>query len=178
LTADQSLESLTRRLTALEAESAIRRVVAEYFRLCDTLGPGTPMQALGALFTNDAVWEGRGRYRQAFGRHEGRAVIVAMLARYADPPHFTLNAHYLSSESIAVQDAANATARWMMLQVSTYRNGQSDLRSAALEIDLRHEAGAWRISRFLTEAVFSRNTAPWNDEAEISVPSIPAEELI
>ena len=45
----------------------------------------------------------------------------------------------------------------MMLQVSTYRDGRSDLRSAALTLDFAVEDGAWRIARFVTENIFSRD---------------------
>lgn len=169
-------DDLARRIALLEAEGAVRRVVMDYFRLCDTLGPYTPMDRLGDLFTRDAVWEGRGRYRKAFGRHEGRDAIVAMLAAYADPPHFAMNGHYLSSEAIAVTDVGHATGRWMMLQVSTYRDGRSDFRSAALTIDCGFDGDVWRIARFVTENIFSRDVAPWNDEAAISVPQPDAEE--
>ena len=171
-----ALNELSRRVATLEAEGAARRVVMDYFRLCDTLGRDTSLDRLGGMFTRDAIWEGRGRYREAFGLHEGRAAIVAMLARYADPPHFALNGHYLSSETIAVHDDTHVTGQWMMLQVSTYQDGRSDFRSAALTIDLTIEDGAWRIAHFVTEAVFSRDVAPWNDDAAISVPPIAAGE--
>lgn len=164
--------TLEQRVARLEAEGAIRLVIATYFRLCDTLGPQTDWASMEALFTRDALWEGRGRYKRAFGRHEGRAALVAMLRAYADPPHFALNAHYLASEIISVHDERNASAGYMMLQVSTYRDGRSDLRSAALSIDLAREDGAWRIARFVTENIFSRDVGPWNDEAPISVPLI------
>lgn len=162
------------RLARLEAMEAIRRVTMHYFRLCDSLGPQTGFDELGALFARDGIWEGRGRYRQAFGRHVGREAIVAMLSAYADPPHFTLNAHYLSSEDIEITGPATATGRWMMLQVSTYRDGRSDLRSAALTLDFIRDGQCWRIQRFVTENIFSRDVAPWNDELPISVPPTSA----
>ncbi len=163
------LADLSARLSRLEAADAARRVTMRYFRLCDTLGPDTPLDELGALFARDAVWEGRGRYRKAFGRHEGRDAIVAMLGSYTQPPHFALNAHYLSSEDIDVVGEA-VTGRWMMLQVSTYSDGRSDLRSAALTIEFVREEGSVRIARFVTENIFARDVAAWNDEAPISVP--------
>lgn len=166
------MDALEARVARLEAEGAIRLVVATYFRLCDTLGPQTDWAAMEALFTRDATWEGRGRYRNAFGRHEGRSAIIAMLRNYADPPHFVLNAHYLASEIITVHQGpgAGASASWMMLQVSTYHDGRSDLRSAAIAIEMAREDGAWRIARFVTQNIFSRDVGPWNDEAPISVP--------
>jgi hypothetical protein len=168
--------ALSERIALLEAESVLRRIVAAYFRFCDTLGPQTPMEALGALFTRDAVWEGVGRYRKAFGRHEGRDAIVAMLGTYATPPHFVLNGHYLSSEAIEVHDDSSAIGRWMMVQISTYRDGRSDLRSAALTIKFRREDAEWRMARFVTENIFSRDVGSWNDEVAISVPQPHAEE--
>jgi hypothetical protein len=160
------------RLERLEAESAVRRLLAEYMALCDTLGPDTPMARLGALFCRDAVWEGRGaRYAEALGRHVGRAAIVAMLGRYRDPPHFRFNAHYLASEAIAVA-GARATGRWMMLQCSTYADGASDLRSAALELEFAIEDDAWRIARFATTNLFSRPVSRWDDPARIPVPPV------
>ena len=170
MTGAGALAAIEVRLARLEAADAVRQVATRYFRLCDTLGPQTPLGELGALFASDAVWEGRGRYRKAFGSYHGRDAIVAMLATYADPPHFALNAHYLASEEIVVTGAEAAQAQWMMLQVSTYRDGRSDLRSAHLTLDFVVEDGAWRISRFVTANVFSRDVGPWNDEAPISVP--------
>lgn len=165
-----SSDEIIGRLARLEASDAVRRTATRYFRLCDDLGPKTQFDELGALFAREAVWEGRGRYRQAFGLHKGRDAIVAMLAGYADPPHFVLNAHYLSSEDILVTDEHHAVGCWMMLQVSTYRDGRSDLRSARLALDFVFEEGSWRIARFVTENIFSRDIGPWNDEAPISTP--------
>lgn len=162
--------ALLARLDRLEAEGAIRRIMAEYMRLCDRLDATTPMDTLGALFAADAVWEGRGaRYGTAFGRHEGRAAIVAMLGRYRDPPHFAFNAHYLTSETIAVT-GGTASGRWMMLQASTYADGTSDLRSADLDILFAHEDETWRIARFATTNLFSRPVSRWDDPAPVPVP--------
>jgi len=165
------LAPLLARLDRLEAENAIRRVMADYMRLCDRLDADTPMDALGALFCRDALWEGRGsRYASAFGRHEGRAAIVAMLGRYrGPPPHFAFNAHYLASETIVVE-GDRAVGRWMMLQASTYAAGTSDLRSAELEIDFALEDGRWRIAHFRTTNLFSRPVDRWDDPAPVPVP--------
>ncbi|PZU57646.1 MAG: polyketide cyclase [Sphingobium sp.] len=168
---DGELGILLARIERLEAENAIRRVMADYMALCDRLDPQTPLEQLGALFTRQALWEGRGsRYASAFGRHEGREAIVAMLARYCDPPHFAFNAHYLASETIEVI-GDRATGRWMMLQASTYATGASDLRSAELSIDFLVEDGVWRISHFRTTNLFSRPVSRWDDPAAVPVPS-------
>lgn len=158
------------RLDALEGESAVRRVVARYFQICDDLGPNTPLDELGDLFTRDARWQGRGRYEEAFGGYEGRDAIVAMIRSYCVPqPHFAMTAHFFSSESITVT-GDSAVGKWMMLQTSTYIAGNADLRSAALTLRFAHEDGQWRIASFRTANIFSRRVDHWNDAADIPVP--------
>lgn len=164
------IAALRSELAQLRAANDVRAVVMRYFRLCDTLGPDISLDDLGSCFCSEALWEGRGRYRQAFGRHEGRDAIVAMLGSYAAPQaHFAINVHFLSSETIDVT-GADAVGRWAMLQTSTYRDGRSDLRSAALTIHCRVEDGRWRIAHFITENLFSRDVDHWSDAAPISVP--------
>jgi hypothetical protein len=165
------IEALEARIVALEAESACRRVLARYFQICDRLGPETPLEELGLLFTPDAHWQGKGRYREAFGGHAGRAAIVAMIASYCVPAHFAMTAHFFSAEAIAVA-GETASGNWMMLQCSTYADGRSDLRSAALSVDFAHSDGAWRIARFQTENLFSRTVDGWSDTAAIPVPTL------
>ena len=159
------------RLDALEAEGAIRRVMAEYLRLCDRLDADTPMDVLGELFTEDAVWAGQGaRYGVTYGSHDGRAAIVAMLAKYrGPPPHFALNAHFLASEAMSV-DGAGATGSWVMLQTSTFADGASRLSAARLDVDFRAEASRWRIARFLTTNLFSRPVSGWDDPTPVPTP--------
>ena len=165
--------SIEQRLARLEAEGAIRFCIARYMALCDTLGPDTPMEELGALFTRDAVWAGKGaRYVASCGGHGGRDAIVAMLGSYrGPPPHFAMNAHYLSSETITLIDDVSARGGWMMLQCSTYADGRSDLRSARLDVHFALEEGAWRIARFETENLFSRPISRGDDPAPIPVPT-------
>jgi SnoaL-like domain len=158
------------RLEALEAESAIRRLVARYFAICDELGPDTPFAELGELFTADALWEGRGRYAKAFGHYEGRAAIVAMIRSYCLPsPHFAMTGHFFSAEDIVVE-SSSARGQWMMLQTSDYADGKSDFRAARLTMRFALENGCWRIAHFLTQNIFSRQAERWNDEASIPVP--------
>jgi hypothetical protein len=171
VTADETLSPLLARLDHLEAEREIRRVMMRYMELCDHLDAATPMDELGSLFASDAVWAGKGaRYEAALGGHHGRDAIVAMLDKYRRPqPHFVMNAHFLSSETILVVGERGAGS-WMMLQTSTYADGRSDLRSARLEVEFSLEDGRWRISRFETENLFSRPVDRWNDPAPVPVP--------
>jgi hypothetical protein len=165
------MDAVEARLAALEAESAVRRVMSDYMRLCDRLDADTPMDALGALFTADAEWVGAGaRYGTSFGRYAGRTAIVAMLDRYrGPPPHFALNVHFLTSEAIHVAHNS-AVGSWVMLQVSTFASGASHLTSARLSVRFRGEEGGWRIAYFQTENLFSRPIDRWEDATPLPVP--------
>jgi hypothetical protein len=166
--------SLIARLEALEAESAVRGVLARYFQYCDDLGPHTPLDSLGELFTKEAVWEGKGRYESAFGRYLGRSAIVDMIGSYCDPPHFAMTAHFTSSETISVE-GPTAVGQWMMLQCSTYHDGRADLRSAALNVNFSREDATWRMSHFRTTNLFSRRVDHWTDAKIIPVPDAVAD---
>jgi SnoaL-like domain len=79
----QSLEALTERVEALEAEADIRRVQARYMFLCDTPCPeyevendAQRIERILDLYTEDAVWEGAGAYYDnQFGRRVGKAAL-------------------------------------------------------------------------------------------------------
>jgi len=169
-----TLQALEHRLHKLEAAADIRAVITRYMELCDHLDESTPLDELGALFTEDAIWAGRGgRYGAAFGGHYGRAAIVTMLASYCTtPPHFALNAHFLANETIVVNGDA-AEASWMMLQTSTYADGTSDLRSARLEVSFARTSAHWCIARFSTENIFARRISAWNDGTAVPTPHRP-----
>lgn len=170
-TAEELLEMLASRVLRLEAEHEIRAVMMRYMELCDRLDADTPMDELAALFTANAVWTGKGaRYGTAFGGHEGREAIVAMLDRYRGPlPHFAMNAHFLGSETIKLE-GERGKGSWMMLQTSTYADGRSDLRAARIKAGFAFEEARWRIARFETENLFSRPVDRWDDPAEVPVP--------
>jgi SnoaL-like domain len=166
-----ALAKVLERLDRLESESEIRALVAAYFDVCERLDSPASIEELRALFTADAAWSGRGaRYGAAFGAHQGRDAIVAMLAKYiGPPPHFALNAHFLGNERIVV-DGRRAHGRWMMVQTSSYTAGGSDLRAASLRLGFQRLAEGWRIRSFETENIFSRRVESWNDQAPVPLP--------
>ena len=137
-----------------------------------SLGLDSPGYDLMALFTDDAIWEGRGRrYGKTFGRHQGAEAIRAMFAKYTKPPaHFDTNVHFLTSELIDVQ-GTEACGGWVLLQTSTIRSGKSQLSSARLTVRFRCEDNDWRISHFQTESLFNRPVkTPWDQPADLPVP--------
>ncbi|MDN7178348.1 nuclear transport factor 2 family protein [Caballeronia sp. SEWSISQ10-4 2] len=160
---NEMLAEMTARLAVLEAERAVRRTMTRYMALCDVPSGGFQNETLAALFSEDAVWQGIGpQYAEKFGALTGRESIVAMLARYLPPtPHFRVNTHFLTSETIDVDArATQATGRWIMLQASGYVTGGAELISARLEVDFVPAADgkSWLIRHFRTQRLFD---APW-----------------
>ncbi|WP_376870685.1 nuclear transport factor 2 family protein [Albirhodobacter sp. R86504] len=170
------LADILARLTRLEAESACRKCLSDYMDICDRLDADTDLDALKALFTTDAVWGGAGdRYAQDFGQHHGNAAIIAWLGQFCTtPPHFAMNAHFLSSEAITHTSGGppggGVSGRWLMLQTPTFQDGQSFVMAARLEVDFEFENGAWRIHRFSTRNLYARPISDWNQPTQIPAP--------
>lgn len=159
-----TIDTLTARIAALEAQNEVRKTLARYMALCDVPCAISASESLGELFTDDAVWEGIGpQYTQKFGRLQGREAIVDMLCRYLSPvPHFSTNVHFLTSEHIQVE-GDTAKGRWIMLQASGYVDAKAELIAARLEVDFVpasvNASGLWLIRHFRTERLFD---APWS----------------
>jgi hypothetical protein len=168
----KKIRRLEARLARFEAEHAIRACMNRYMVLCDALDAASPLDELVGLFTRDAVWEGVGdKYRDSFGRIEGRAALRTMFAKYmVEPAHFALNVHFLTSELIDVHSAKAARGTWVMLQTSTFATGASHLNAARLTVDFARAKGVWRMSHFRTENLFSRPIEAWNKAEPLPVP--------
>ena len=168
---ESRLEQLEQRLVQLESENAVRACMNRYMVLCDDLGVDSPLDELAGLFSEDAIWEGKGaKYQNAFGGYRGRDSIKAMFATYmVEPAHFALNVHFLTSELIRVE-GARASGSWVMLQTSTFASGASHLNSARLTVRFAREQGQWRMAHFQTENLFSRPVDSWNSAAHLPVP--------
>ncbi len=166
----QSL-SVEQRLASLEAQAVVRAVLGRYMTICDTLSRDTNLSELGELFTTNARWEGAGaRYAADFGGHVGRSAIVAFLGSYCDPPHFTSNAHFLTSESISV-DGDTARGQWTMLQLPEFARGEAFVLAARLLVDFNIEDDCWRIAHFRTTNLVNRPiTGSWQSGAPIPSP--------
>lgn len=146
----------------LSAESDIRRLISRYMRLCDVPVPDADMseeqrvQAIAAIFCEDAVWEGVGEYYEnQFGRLEGRPRIAEHFSKFfsAQGPRLVLNCHYLTTENIEVTDDV-AEGLWVQFQPWIYEDGSSLLRSSRLRCLFRRVRGTWQIAHYRTENVF------------------------
>lgn len=165
------LADIRARLDRLEAEAACRRCLSDYMDICDRLDGDTDLEALGRLFTRDAVWGGAGeRYKADFGAHEGREAIASWLGSFCTtPPHFVMNAHFLSSEAFRASPEG-LSGRWVMLQTPTFADGQSFVMAARISVDFKREDGAWRMHRFVTRNLYARPVGEWNQPAQIPAP--------
>lgn len=167
------LEQLRHRVSALEAARDVSTCLHEYMQLCDYLNEGFDLEPLMALFTEDAIWEGKGkRYAATFGRREGRDAIRDMFVKYTLPPaHFALNVHFLTSEKVSVQSKTEAEGTWVLLQTATFVDGRSQLSSALLNVRFRREEGHWKIAHFCTTSRFNRPVqTPWDNPQPLPVP--------
>ena len=128
------------RLGKLQAAEDIRHLKARYARICDT---GYSPEAMGPLFTEDAVWEG-GR----FGRHDGRRAICDFFAGVSKD--ITWAMHYMINPVIEVDDdLVNAKGSWYLWQPCTLAtpDGPKAIWMSSLYADrYRNEGGTWRFS--------------------------------
>jgi len=167
------LDQLRQRVHALEAAKEVSACLHDYMQLCDYLNEGFDLDPLMALFTEDAIWEGKGkRYAATFGRREGREAIRAMFDKYTQPPaHFALNVHFLTSEKVEVHNESAAEGTWVLLQTATFADGRSQLSSALLNVQFRQEGGRWKIAHFCTTSRFNRPVqTPWDNPQPLPVP--------
>ena len=145
--------SILQRLDRLEAESAIRRLMAG---LHDA-GDANEGEAVAELFTPDGIWEGTGRLAAMLGTHRGRAAIARRYSAGVHPMSFT--AHFLTSGAIVV-DGDSAQGAWRYLQAGTVQ-GQALWIGGRYRARFLRDDGTWRIAHLqLDEPLF---TAP-NDK--------------
>lgn len=167
------LTAILARLNKLEAESAIRNCINRYMEICDALDANTDLNELMDLFDSNSIWEGIGeKYAKSFGRYESWQAIYDMFKSYTQKEsHFVMNAHFVSSEQIYVEQQ-QAKATWLMLQTSTFRDGRSHLNAAKLSVKFQQQAdGTWKIKHFQTENILSRPVSHWDSTAELPVPT-------
>lgn len=166
------LEALQQRLSLLENEKKVSSCMHQYMSLCDDLAPGFELKNLMALFSKDAIWEGKGqRYAKTFGRYQGIEAIKAMFAKYATGPgHFNLNVHFLGNETITIK-GNQAKGSWLLMQPSDFIDGRTQLSCARITASFVISEQSCQITHFVTENKFSRPMAqPWDNSAALPVP--------
>ncbi|WOP19282.1 nuclear transport factor 2 family protein [Raineyella sp. LH-20] len=156
------MATLETRLARLEAIEAVTGCLTCYLDLCDVPGPLADLDEIGALFTEQAVWEGIGpEYADTYGRAEGRAAVQALVGGYLPPvDHFVRNAHLLGAGQVAVTGRERADGRWLMQQLSLHTDGTAALRCARLRVSFaltaeQHRPPTALIHHFTTERLFA-----------------------
>lgn len=135
-----SEQDLAARIARLEAIEAIKQLKASYCLHCDR---GYDPDALAALFTTDAVWDGGGYV----GRHVGREAIRTFFAGVAG--RFPFAAHLVTNPIITV-NGDEATGLWRMLMPCTL--SEADGEHTAIQVSeydevYRRVGGTWLIHR-------------------------------
>jgi hypothetical protein len=154
------IETLEARLRAVEDVQAIESLKARYGTLADQRydknGVVAPAEleriadALVALFTKDAVWDGG----KALGLATGHAEIRQ---RFLEPT-LEFSWHYFVKPQIRV-DGDHATATWDILAPCTTRGGEPHWMAGYEEDEYRREGGAWLHSRMQLGMVFMASHA-------------------
>ena len=114
------LEALERRIRRLEDLEEIKQLKARYAAYCDA---NYDADALAALFTADAVWDGG-----MLGRSEGREAIRQFFRGSSQRISFAI--HNILSPIIDIT-GETATGTWYLLQTCTYTNGNQAVLGAA-----------------------------------------------
>ena len=131
-----SIEALATRLTHMEDVEAIKQLKALYCEICDD---GHDPDRIITLFTEDAIWEGRG-----IGRAQGHAEIRTLFTDFAQ--RISFSAHMVMNPRISV-DGDRARGTWYFLGPFTFvENNQGKWQAARYHEEYRKEAGQWKIS--------------------------------
>ena len=131
------------RLERLEAVEAVKAVKASYAHLCDTL---EDPDAIAALFTPDAVWDGGD-----FGRYEGRAAIRDFFAGIGAQFQWAL--HLIVCPDITIgPDLTTAHGTWYLFEPVTMPALEGPGQDAVIIFsryvdDFVKVDGRWYISR-------------------------------
>ena len=122
-----------RRLGVLEAERAIRALMAAYIAVRDR---GSAGGEVAAMFVPDGIWEGIGAYAAQLGRHRG---VPAIAERFSGDLPPTL--HLLGGEQVHVV-GDRATGRWSYLAPAVL-DGEAAWMAGVYDNDFIRQDGRW-----------------------------------
>lgn len=159
---ERIVASLQADVKALKAEAEARRLIGRYMFLCDVplpehgMHPEDRAAAIGALFSEDAIWEGVGGVHGAqFGQHVGPGGIAAHMGSFyaVKDPKQVFNTHYVCTEQVRAT-AEGAEGQWVQFQPWIDDRGKSILRSSRLHVKFKQTEDGWKICRYRTESLF------------------------
>jgi uncharacterized protein (TIGR02246 family) len=138
------MSTLEERIRKLEDIEEIKQLKARYAAACDK---NYDADAIAALFTEDAVWDGG-----ALGKAEGREKIRKFFRRA--PEFFSFAIHNVMNPIIEV-DGDCATAQWYLLQPATMAKGnQAVWLAAAYDDRYVRVGGQWMFKSLKVTANF------------------------
>ena len=139
---EAELQRLRERVDLLEAERAIAHVMYRYIEACDVLKNAS---YIASLFTEDAIWEGRGNLAE-FGQTIGRTAIREMFVE--NPQMLPFTAHFLCNPTIVVApDVSRGWGKWHVLEAATLRDKRAQVWMLAwYDNDFRRVDDTWKIS--------------------------------
>jgi len=147
---ERRLERIEHRLDHVEARRAIAQTMYHYIDACDRTKDA---ERISGLFTDDAVWEGRGNFAE-FGETSGRAAIREMFTE--NPKMLPFTAHYLTNPVIGVSmDLRSGWGKWHTLEAATLRNRSAQVWIAALyDNDFEKVGHEWLIRHLRFTDIF------------------------
>jgi len=137
-------EEIEARVSKLDAIEKIKSLKARYAAACDN---NYDADAIAALFTDDAVWDGG-----QFGRAEGRENIRQFFRRA--PEIFSFAIHNVMNPRITVE-GDHATGQWYLLQPASREPGRQAVWLAAVYHDeYVRVAGKWLFKHLRVKSNF------------------------
>jgi len=133
------MSDLLARIETLEAINAIRNLMADYTHYFDTGwgGAGRDAEKVGALFTDDAVWESEA------GGQRGPEKIAKWCARYGHTAKMSL--HIAMNPKIEVE-GDSARGSWSGLIPLVTPDGEALWVGGRYECRFARQEGAWKIA--------------------------------
>lgn len=138
------MAAIDERVQRLEDIAAIRRLKIEYAQHCDN---NYDPDALTALFTDDAIWEGKG-----LGRFDGKQAIHDFWVNAGKS--FTFALHYMCGDTITVAPSGTeATGHWYIWEPATI-NGRATFVAAVYDDVYKKVNGRWLFHRVTSHIAF------------------------
>lgn len=126
-------------IAALQARAEIANLVARYMQAIDD----QDRQLYSSCLTDDIVVD-----HSAVGRAEGRAAVLAMLARVIGT--LAASQHLVGNLAIEITGARQARARFEIQAMHLFHveaaSGRLRPAGAWYDMQLRHDAGEWRVA--------------------------------
>ncbi len=129
------LQELEKRIARIEDLEAIKQLKARYCEICDD---GHDPDRITSVFSEDAIWEGRG-----IGRAEGHAAIRELFENFQKMISFS--EHMVMNPVIEI-DGDSAKGTWYFFGPFTFtENNQAKWQAARYVEDYVKLAGEWKI---------------------------------